>query len=61
MSIKNKIESAKTSGWLAEGLTEEEIKEAIRSAKSDKIGSKVVDDTKLTPIQHEALDSLALS
>ena len=36
MSIKDKIKSAKTDGWLAEGLTDEEIKEAIRSAKAEK-------------------------
>lgn len=36
MSIKEKIKSAKTDGWLAEGLTDEEIKEAIKSAKAEK-------------------------
>lgn len=35
MSIKSKIESAKTNGWLAEGLTEDEIKEAIQSVKAE--------------------------
>lgn len=58
MSIKDKIKSTKTDGWLAEGLTEEEIKEAIRSAKAEKIGFQYVDDTELTPIQQEALESL---
>lgn len=61
MSIKSKIKSAKTDGWLAEGLTEEEIKEAIQSAKSEKIGFQIVDDTELTSIQKEALDSLILN
>lgn len=61
MSIKSKIESAKTSDWLAEGLTEDEIKEAIQSAKSKKIGFQIVEDTELTPIQQEALDSLILN
>lgn len=35
MSIKDKIKSAKTDDWLAEGLTEEEIKEIIQSAKAE--------------------------
>lgn len=35
MSIKDKIKSAKTDGWLAEGLTDEEIKESIKSAKAE--------------------------
>ena len=35
MSIKDKIKSAKTDSWLAEGLTEEEIKEIIQSAKAE--------------------------
>lgn len=61
MSIKSKIESAKTSDWLTEGLTEDEIKEAIQSAKSEKIGFQIVEDTELTPIQQEALDSLILN
>lgn len=58
MSIKDKIKSAKTDSWLAEGLTDEEIKEIIQSAKSEKIGFQYVEDTGLTPIQQEALDSL---
>ncbi len=58
MSIKDKIESAKTDSWLSEGLTEEEIKEAIQSAKSEKIGFQYVEDVDLTPIQQEALESL---
>lgn len=58
MSIKDKIKSAKKDSWLAEGLTEEEIKEAIQSSKSEKIGFQYVEDTDLTPIQQEALESL---
>jgi len=34
MSIKSKIESAKTDKWITEGLTDEEIEEAIQSAKA---------------------------
>ena len=36
MSIKIKIESAKTDSWLVEGLTDEEIKESVKSAKAEK-------------------------
>lgn len=61
MSIKSKIKSAKTDSWLTEGLTDEEIKEAIQSAKSKKIGFQYVEDTDLAPIQQEALDSLILN
>jgi hypothetical protein len=33
--IYDKIKNAKTSDWLSEGLTEEEIKEAISEAKTE--------------------------
>jgi len=61
MSIKDKIAQAKVSTWLVEGLTEEEIKEAIQSAKSETIGFQYVEDTDLAPTQKEALDSLLLN
>jgi hypothetical protein len=34
--IFDKIKNAKTSDWLSEGLTEEEIKEAISEAKTER-------------------------
>lgn len=42
--IQRKIENAETDDWLREGLTDEEVQEAI--------------DVGLTPVQKEALDSL---
>lgn len=42
--IQQKIENAKTDDWLREGLTDEDVQEAI--------------DVGLTPVQKEALDSL---
>lgn len=50
MSIKDKIESAKTDSWLAEGLTDEEIKEAIRSAKAEKEIFSHIDNNSLYEI-----------
>lgn len=56
MSIKDKIVQAKESIWVAEGLTEEEIEEIIRSAKLEIIGFQYIEDADLTLIQQAELN-----
>jgi hypothetical protein len=36
ITMNDKIKNAKTDGWLAEGMTEEEIEEAISEAKAER-------------------------